>query len=94
MKPQITEISIIPIQPRNGLVGFASFIFNSALYIADVGVHTRPDNSAALRLVYPVKKFPNGKQIPILRPINIETGKAIEEAVAIEWHRLIGGRHV
>ena len=40
MKHKLTEIQIVPIKPVNGLVGFASFVFDDTLYLGSVGIFT------------------------------------------------------
>jgi len=76
---KITEIQIIPIKPKNGLVGFAGVVLDNSLYLGSIGVYTRIDGSG-YRLTYPTKKI-GDKSINIYHPINRETSKAIEQAV-------------
>lgn len=80
---KITEIEVIPILPRGGLIGFCSFILSDQLFIGDVGIHARPNGS--LRLVYPVRTLPNGKVLSCVHPINREVGMAIEKAVSDKY---------
>jgi len=76
---KITEIQIIPIKPREGLVAFASVVADNSLYLGSIGVYTRLDGTG-YRITYPTKKIGN-KDINIYHPINKETSKAIEEAI-------------
>ncbi len=76
---KITEIQIIPIKPRDGLVAFASVVAENSLYLGSIGVYTRIDGSG-YRITYPTKKVGN-RDINIYHPINKETSRAIEEAV-------------
>jgi len=76
---QITEIQIIPIKPKNGLVAFASVVVENSLYLGSIGIYTRIDGSG-YRITYPTKKIGN-KNINIYHPINKETSKSIEEAI-------------
>jgi len=76
---QITEIQIIPVKPRDGLVGFASVVVDNALYLGSIGVYTRL-NGAGYRITYPTKKI-GEKSINIYHPINLETSRAIEQAI-------------
>lgn len=78
METEITEIQIIPIKPKDGLVGFASFVFNDCLYLSSIGIYTRPQGG--YRLTYPTRKTPNGS-IGIFYPIDRETAKEIEQKV-------------
>ena len=74
----ISEIQIIPIKPNNGLVGFASFVFNNCFYISSIGIYTRPQGG--YRLTYPTRKGANGS-FNIIHPINKETADQIERVV-------------
>ena len=76
---KITEIEIIPVKPKGGLIGFASFVLDGKYYVSSVAIYTRL-NSSGYRLVYPSKKV-GDKNINIFHPINQEVGRAIEEAV-------------
>ncbi|MFC1626847.1 septation protein SpoVG family protein [Patescibacteria group bacterium] len=82
MKPNITEIQIIPIKPQNGLVAFASFVLNKSLYLGSIGILTRP--SGGYRLVYPTKKVAERK-LNIFYPINKEFARLIEKEVVKEY---------
>ena len=42
---KITEIQIIPIKPRDGLVAFASIVLENSVYLGSLGVYTRLDGS-------------------------------------------------
>jgi stage V sporulation protein G len=76
---KISEIQIIPIKPKEGLIGFASFVLDEKYYVSSVAIYTRLDGSG-YRLVYPTKKV-GEKNINIFHPINREAADAIEEAV-------------
>jgi len=76
---KITEIQITPIQPKDGLVAFASVVVENSLYLGFIGVYTRLDG-LGYRLTYPTKKI-GDKSINIYHPINREISKAIEQAV-------------
>jgi DNA-binding cell septation regulator SpoVG len=87
-KINLSEIQIIPIKPRNGLVSFASCIYNNQLALNSIAIYTKPDGSG-YRLVYPAKTLPNGKVLNIFYPINKDTGKAIQEAIIAKYDELI-----
>lgn len=78
MKPKLSEIQIIPIKPKNGLVAFASFVLGGSLYLGSIGIVTRPQGG--YRLTYPTKKVGN-RNINIFHPINKKFAEAIEKAV-------------
>lgn len=84
---KITEIQIIPIKPREGLVAFASIVVENSLYLGSLGVYTRLDGSG-YRITYPTKKIGN-RNINIYHPINKETSKTIEEAIISEAEKIL-----
>ncbi len=76
----VSEIQIIPIKPKDGLVAFASCILNNQFYIGDIAIYTRPDGQD-YRLVYPCKILPNGKRINCFHPINREAADRVTKAI-------------
>ena len=80
MEINLSEIQIIPIKPRNGLLAFVSFVLNNSFYIGDVAIYSRL-NQEGYRLVYPIKVLPNGVKINCFHPINRQAAQAIEEQV-------------
>jgi len=83
----ITEIQIIPIKPNNGLVAFASVVFDNCLYLGSIGVHTRLDGTG-YRTTYPTKKI-GDKNIHIYHPINKTASKVIEEAIISKAEKIL-----
>jgi stage V sporulation protein G len=75
---EITEIQIIPVKPKEGIVAFASFVLNGSLYLSSIAVMTRP--AGGFRLVYPTKKV-GAKGINLFHPINRDFAQLIEKAV-------------
>lgn len=91
MRPQISEVSIVPVKPNNGLVAFASFVIDEALYCGSVGIVTRP--AGGFRLVYPTKQVA-GRELHIFYPINDAAGRLIEEVVIAKYEEVMNyGRH-
>ena len=88
MKMKISEIQILPIKPRDGLVAFASCLFNDTLALNSIAIYSRADGNG-YRLVFPTKILPNGKQINLFYPINKEIGTIIEKAIITEFEKLI-----
>jgi stage V sporulation protein G len=76
---KISETQVRIVKPKEGLIGFASFVLDEKYYVSSVAIYTRLDGSG-YRLVYPTKKV-GERNINIFHPINSEVGKAIEEAV-------------
>lgn len=85
----ISEIQIIPIKPRNGLVAFASCIINDSFYLGNIAIYTSPSNPEGFRLVYPSKTLPNGKDINVFHPINKQSGRIISEAIIKKFKEII-----
>ncbi|MDP2643265.1 MAG: hypothetical protein Q8P62_05475 [Candidatus Peregrinibacteria bacterium] len=79
MKHKITEIQILPIKPRDGLVAFASFVLDGCIYLTSVGIYQKLDGSG-YRLTYPTKLI-GVKNINFFHPIIRGLSKAIEDAV-------------
>jgi len=84
---KITEVQIIPIKPKDGLVAIASVVADNSLYLGSVGVYTRLDGSG-YRITYPIKKIGN-RNINIYHPINKETSRVIEEAIISEVEKML-----
>jgi len=76
----ISEIQIIPVKPKDGLVAFASCVINGQLYIGNIAIYSRPDGNS-FRLAYPTKTLPNGKQINCVHPISRDAGEAIRKQI-------------
>lgn len=76
---KITEIQILPIKPRDGLIAFASVVLDGKLYLSSIGVHRKIDGSG-YRLTYPTKKVGEAN-INIYHPISRDLGLAIEKSI-------------
>ena len=85
----ISEVQIVPVKPRDGLVAFASCVINNSLYLGNIAIYTSPANHEGYRLVYPSKVLPNGKDIDCVHPINKHTGEVISEAIIKKYKNLI-----
>lgn len=79
MQTIISDVQIIPVKPKDGLVAFASFVLFESIWCSSVGVITRP--KGGYRLVYPTKKV-GDKQQNIFHPINAVVGSQIEVTVS------------
>ena len=86
---EISEIQIIPIKPKKGLVAFASVVINNQFYIGNIGVYSSPTTDDGFRLVYPDKILPNGKRIHCVHPINKEAAGIIHKAIVSEYQKLM-----
>ncbi len=72
---KISEVQIDFIKPNNGLIGFASFVIDSSVYISSVAIHTKL-NGDGYRLTYPSKG-----SFTICHPINKSASLEIETAI-------------
>ena len=77
--PDISEVEVLPVKPKDGLLGFVSFLVDGWLFVGDVAVRSRLDGG--IRLVFPVRTLPNGKSISVVHPITREAGQLIEQVV-------------
>ena len=75
---RITEVQIIPIKPKDGLVAFASFVLDDSLYLGSVGIATRLQGG--YRLTYPTRRV-GDKDINVFHPINKAFAQAVEDEV-------------
>ncbi|MBN8827130.1 MAG: septation protein SpoVG family protein [Sphingobacteriia bacterium] len=71
----ISEVQIELIKPKNGLIGFASFVIDQSFYVSSVAIHTKL-NGDGYRLTYPSKGT-----FTICHPINRKFSLAIEMAI-------------
>lgn len=85
-KTEVSEVSIIPISPRNGLIALASCVIDNKIYVGSIGIYTR--RSGGYRITYPTKKV-NENSINIFHPINKESGDVIEKAIIKSYEELI-----
>ena len=85
MLNKISEIQIVPIKPNNGLVGFASFVYDGCIFLGSIGIYTRP--SGGYRLTYPTRKG-NTEDFNIFYPINKEIANVIEEVIIAKFEKV------
>jgi DNA-binding cell septation regulator SpoVG len=85
----ITEIQIVPIIPRDGIVAFASVIFEDAFYLGSIAIITRPHGG--YRLSYPTRKLV-GTNVRVFYPINKEVAALIEQAVIEKYESVVKER--
>ncbi len=85
----ISEIQIIPVRPKEGLVAFASFVINNQFYIGNIAIYTSPASPDGLRLVYPTRVLGNGKNVAIVFPVNQATGFSVQGSIVERYLRLV-----
>ena len=75
LKMKISEVHIEFIKPRDGLIGFASFVIEDSIYISSVAIHKKL-NGDGYRRTYPSKG-----NFTICHPINKKASQEIESAI-------------
>lgn len=88
MNYQISNVQIIAIKPKDGLVAFASFVLNDEFYFSSVAIHAKLDGSG-YRLTYPTKKV-GDSSVTVFHPLTKDLSKAIEFALL---DRFIGSQN-
>ncbi len=86
---EVSEIQIIPIKPKEGLVAFASCVINNQFFIGNLTIHSSLSTSDGFRVVYPTKVLHNGVSLSIVYPINKETGVIIQRRLVEEYLKLV-----
>lgn len=74
----VTEVNIVPVKPKDGLIGFASIVTDDSLYLNSIAIYTKLDGS--YRLLYPTK-ITGERAINIFHPINRIASLKIEQAI-------------
>jgi len=77
-KNNINEIKISKVQPKNGLVGFASLVFENAFYLSSIGIFQRPNGG--YRLAYPTRKNTE-KRLNYFFPVNKQVAHQMEQEI-------------
>ncbi len=86
---EVSEVNVTPIKAVDGLVAFASCVFNGQLYLGSLGVHRYLDGTG-YRITYPTKRIGN-RELNYYHPLNKVASKAIEQAVIAKCTELFKG---
>lgn len=81
----ISEIQIIPVKPKNGLVAFASCVINNQFYFGNIAIYTSPSSLDGFRLAYPSKTLVTGKQINCVHPITRDAGRIVQKEIITKY---------
>lgn len=81
---KLSEINFVPIRPKNGLLGFVSFVLNNSFHIGDIAIYSRL-NREGYRLVYRNRRLSNGAEVNVFFPISRNAANSIEEQVFLEY---------
>lgn len=82
---KISKIQIRRIAPNAGLVGFASCVLDDSLYIGNIAIFTRLNNTDKIRLVFPIKEVEQ-KKIPVFHPLTPDLYYQLEKAIMNEYN--------
>jgi DNA-binding cell septation regulator SpoVG len=85
----VSEIQIIPVKSKEGLVAFASAVINNQFYIGNIAIYTSPSSLDGFRLVWPSRTLKNGTQLRIIHPINKETGFLVQRQIVEHYLKLV-----
>lgn len=86
MNIKITEVTVYPVKPQEGLVAVASFVMEGIAFVGSIGIYTK--RGGGYRLSYPIKKV-GGNRWEIFKPINREFNEQIENAILEEYNKLL-----
>lgn len=91
MNQFVTEVNISLVKPKDGLVGFASFVLFEAIYCGSVAIYS--SKAGTYRLCYP-NRLVGGRGIDIFYPINQQIGEVIKKAVLREYDEVMSKLNV
>jgi len=81
----ITKVTIRKVVPKEGLVGFVSFVLDDCLYLGNIAIFSRL-NQTTYRLVFPEKKVKD-KVISLFHPVNSDFYFKLEEIINKEFNK-------
>jgi len=86
MHQKVSDIQVAPINASDGLIGFASFVYDNNFYLGGIGIYTRPQGG--VRLTFPTRTHPSGA-LNVYYPINKPIAEYLEQAVEERFHEII-----
>lgn len=85
---KVSQVEIIPIRPKEGLIGFATVEMDDQLLLHSIGIHRKKDGSG-YRLTYPTQSGQHERG-PLFHPITHELSKEIERLVFERVKNILG----
>ncbi|MDD4980129.1 MAG: septation protein SpoVG family protein [Candidatus Omnitrophica bacterium] len=85
----VSEVQIIPVKPREGLVAFASCVINGHFYLGGLAIYTCLSSSEGFRVTYPTKVLNNGTKLDLVYPITREVGLTVQKKIVEKYVKLI-----
>lgn len=82
---EVSEIKIIPIRNKYGLVAIASCVIDKKFFLGSIGVYFE---EGKYRLTYPTKKH-KMSSMTIFHPINVPAGNQIFDQIIKEYENLL-----
>ena len=87
---QVTEVEIVFVKPKDGMIGFASLVVDNQLYLSGIAIHRKLVGSG-YRLTYPTRKVGEA-QLSLFHPIRKPIGLAIERAIFDKLKNVVSKR--
>lgn len=84
----VTKVEIVPMQPRDGLMAFASIEIDDRFYIGSIGVYKKRD-CTGYRITFPTRKV-GDHSLTICHPTKPELSKEIESAITNKAEQVLG----
>jgi len=83
----INKIKIHKVVPKEGHVGFVSFIVDDWLFLNNIALFTRLENQEQIRLVFPEKVVAD-KKVSLFHPLTSSAYFELEKYVSDEYNKL------
>lgn len=83
---KVSNVEVITVRPKQGLVGFASVELDGQLLLNSIGIHSRRDGQG-YRLTYPTR-LGGGGALTVFHPITPALSKEIEARVFQRVHEI------
>ena len=87
---QVTEVEIVFVKSKDGMIGFASLVVDNQLYLSGIAIHRKLVGSG-YRLTYPTRKVGEA-QFSLFHPIRKPIGLAIERAIFDKLKNVVSKR--
>ena len=87
---QVTEVEIVFVKSKDGMIGFASLVVDNQLYLSGIAIHRKLVGSG-YRLTYPTRKVGEA-QLSLFHPIRKPIGLAIERAIFDKLKNVVSKR--
>lgn len=83
---KISEVQVVPIIPKDGHLGFASFVYDDCLYVSSIGIYSRLNGG--YRLTFPTRG--NGAKQNICYPIRKDLSDELERIIGKKYEEIMG----